>query len=132
MPSFAMERKVEGPVAGIDEVGRGPLAGPVYAAAVILNPRKLPKGVNDSKAMSEARRDALFDDIMKKALAVGIGMATVEEIDSINILQATMLAMTRAVEALPLRPVLALVDGNRVPVGLPCPAKPGIPELVRD
>jgi len=74
MPSFAMERKAAGPVAGIDEVGRGPLAGPVYAAAVILNPRKLPKGVNDSKAMSEARREALFDDIMQKALAVGIGI----------------------------------------------------------
>jgi ribonuclease HII len=98
MPSFAIERKAQGPVAGIDEVGRGPLAGPVYAAAVILNPRKLPKGVNDSKAMSEARREALFDDIMQKALAIGIGMATVEEIDSINILQATMLAMTRGLD----------------------------------
>ena len=65
MPSFAMERKAEGPVAGIDEVGRGTLAGPVYAAAVILNPRKLPKGVDDSKAMSEARREVLFDEIMK-------------------------------------------------------------------
>jgi ribonuclease HII len=126
MPSFAIERKAQGPVAGIDEVGRGPLAGPVYAAAVILNPRKLPKGVNDSKAMSEARREALFDDIMQKALAIGIGMATVEEIDSINILQATMLAMTRAVDALALKPALALVDGNRVPAGLPCPATPVI------
>ena len=123
MPSFALERKTDGPVAGIDEVGRGPLAGPVYAAAVILNPRKLPKGIDDSKAMSEAKREAAFDEIMRKALGVGIGMASVEEIDGINILQATMLAMSRAVEALTVRPVFALVDGNRVPTGLPCPAQ---------
>lgn len=123
MPSFALERKTDGPVAGIDEVGRGPLAGPVHAAAVILNPRKLPKGIDDSKAMSEAKRDAAFDEIMRKALAVGIGMASVEEIDGINILQATMLAMTRAVDALAVRPVFALVDGNRVPAGLTCPAQ---------
>jgi len=123
MPSFALERKTDGPVAGIDEVGRGPLAGPVHAAAVILNPRKLPRGIDDSKAMSEAKREAAFDEIMRKALAVGIGMASVEEIDDINILQATMLAMTRAVDALSLRPVFALVDGNRVPTGLPCPAQ---------
>ena len=123
MPSFALERKTDGPVAGIDEVGRGPLAGPVYAAAVILNPRKLPRGIDDSKAMSEATREAAFDEIMRKALAVGIGMASVEEIDGINILQATMLAMARAVDALSLRPVFALVDGNRVPTGLPCPAQ---------
>lgn len=123
MPSFALERKTDGPVAGIDEVGRGPLAGPVYAAAVILNPRKLPKGIDDSKAMSEAKREAAFDEIMRKALGVGIGLASVEEIDGINILQATMLAMSRAVEALTVRPVFALVDGNRVPTGLPCPAQ---------
>jgi len=123
MPSFALERKTDGPVAGIDEVGRGPLAGPVYAAAVILNPRKLPKGIDDSKAMSEAKREAAFDEIMRKALGVGIGLASVEEIDGINILQATMLAMSRAVEALTVRPAFALVDGNRVPTGLPCPAQ---------
>jgi len=123
MPSFALERKTGGPVAGIDEVGRGPLAGPVHAAAVILNPRKLPKGIDDSKAMTEAKREAAFDEIMRKALAVGIGMASVEEIDGINILQATMLAMTRAVDALAVTPVFALVDGNRVPTGLPCPAQ---------
>jgi ribonuclease HII len=123
MPSFTLERKTEGPVAGIDEVGRGPLAGPVYAAAVILNPRKLPKGIDDSKAMSEAKRELAFGEIMTKALCVGVGMASVEEIDSLNILQATMLAMKRAVEALTIRPVLAVVDGNRTPPGLPCPAQ---------
>jgi ribonuclease HII len=123
MPSFALERKADGLVAGIDEVGRGPLAGPVYAAAVILNPRKLPKGINDSKAMTEGRRDLAYDEILRKALAVGIGMASVEEIDGINILQATMLAMTRAVDALPVQPAFALVDGNRVPTGLACPAQ---------
>jgi len=123
MPSFALERKMDGPVAGIDEVGRGPLAGPVHAAAVILNPRKLPRGIDDSKAMTEAKREAAFDEIMRKAIAIGIGLSTVEEIDGINILQATMLAMTRAVEALAIRPVFALVDGNRVPSGLACPAQ---------
>lgn len=115
MPSFALERKIDGPVAGIDEVGRGPLAGPVYAAAVILDPRKLPRGLDDSKAMSEARREKAFDDILRKALAIGIGMASVEEIDEINILQATMLSMQRAVGLLSCRPVHVLVDGNRLP-----------------
>ncbi|MEQ1756394.1 MAG: ribonuclease HII [Micropepsaceae bacterium] len=122
MPGFGLERKIDGPVAGVDEVGRGPLAGPVYAAAVILNPRKLPKGIDDSKAMTEARREKAFGEIMRVALAIGIGSASVEEIDDINILQATMRAMQRAVEQLALKPVWALVDGNRVPL-LPCPAQ---------
>jgi ribonuclease HII len=123
MPRFTLERRISGPVAGIDEVGRGPLAGPVLAAAVILDPSRLPRGLDDSKAMTEVRRDKAFDDIMARALAVGIGQASVEEIDSINILHATMLAMRRAVEALSLMPVHALVDGNRVPPGLPCPGE---------
>ena len=123
MPRFTLERRISGPVAGIDEVGRGPLAGPVLAAAVILDPARLPKGLDDSKAMTEARRDKAFDDIMARALAVGIGQASVEEIDTINILHATMLAMRRAVEALSLTPVHALIDGNRVPPGLPCPGE---------
>lgn len=122
MPSFGLERKIDGPVAGIDEVGRGPLAGPVYAAAVILNPRKLPKGLDDSKAMSEAKREKAFDEIMRVAFAVGIGSASVAEIDDINILQATMLAMQRAVDQLNVKPVKVLVDGNRVP-SLPFPAQ---------
>ena len=122
MPSFGLERKIDGPVAGIDEVGRGPLAGHVDAAAVILNPRKLPKGLDDSKAMSEAKREKAFGEIMRVALAVGIGSASVSEIDDINILQATMLAMQRAAEQLGARPVKALVDGNRVPA-LACPAQ---------
>ena len=125
MPRFTLERKIgrtlNGPVAGVDEVGRGPLAGPVYAAAVILNPIHLPKGVDDSKAMSEARRETAFDTIMRSALAVGIGIASVGEIDEINILQATMLAMRRAVDELQIKPVHALIDGNRVP-DLPCSA----------
>lgn len=99
---------------GIDEAGRGPWAGPVVAAAVILDPRRIPEGLNDSKKLTAVRRDALFGLIM--ALAdVGIGTATVAEIDTINILQANHLAMARAVEALTSIPTLALVDGNRAP-----------------
>jgi len=121
LPSFSRERKIEGPVAGIDEAGRGPLAGPVYAAAVILDPARLPRGVDDSKAMTAEAREKAFDKIMERALAVGIGVADVAEIDEINILQATMLAMQRAMERLSIAPVRALVDGNRAPV-LACPA----------
>jgi len=122
MPDFTLERRITGPVAGVDEVGRGPLAGPVYAAAVILDPARLPAGLDDSKKMSETRRDKAFDAIMTSALAVGIGVASVEEIDRINILAATMLAMRRAVDRLSVAPVHALIDGNKVPA-LPCPAE---------
>jgi len=115
LPSFSRERKIEGPVAGIDEAGRGPLAGPVYAAAVILDPARLPRGVDDSKAMTAEAREKAFDKIMERALAVGIGIASVAEIDEINILQATMLAMRRAAEQLSIAPVHAFVDGNRAP-----------------
>jgi ribonuclease HII len=121
MPDFTLERRITGPVAGVDEVGRGPLAGPVYAAAVILDSKRLPAGLDDSKKMSEARREKAFDAIMSSALAVGIGVASVEEIDRINILAATMLAMRRAVDRLSVAPVHALIDGNKVPA-LPCPA----------
>ena len=121
MPDFTLERRITGPVAGVDEVGRGPLAGPVYAAAVILDPARLPAGLDDSKKMSETRRDKAFDAIMTSALAVGIGVASVEEIDRINILAATMLAMRRAVDRLSVVPVHALIDGNKVPALL-CPA----------
>jgi ribonuclease HII len=122
MPDFTLERSIAGPVAGVDEVGRGPLAGPVHAAAVILDPARLPPGIDDSKKMSETRREKAFDAIMASAIAVGIGVASVEEIDRINILAATMLAMRRAVERLTIRPVHALVDGNKVPA-LACPAE---------
>ena len=100
-------------VCGIDEAGRGPLAGPVCAAAVILPPDCDIPGLNDSKKLSEKKREALFPVIQEKALAFGIGWATAEEIDRVNILQATFLAMARAVEALPTPADYALVDGNR-------------------
>jgi len=102
-------------IAGVDEAGRGPLAGPVMAAAVILNPEKEIKGLNDSKLLTEKKRDALYDLIYEHALAVSVGRADVEEIDRINILQASLLAMQRAVAGLKIRPHLALVDGNQSP-----------------
>ena len=116
---FAWERRAQeqglGPVCGIDEAGRGPLAGPVCAAAVILPLDCHIDGLNDSKKLSEKKREALFPLIQEKALAWGIGWASAEEIDAINILQATFLAMKRAVEQLSVQPGWALVDGNRMP-----------------
>lgn len=109
-------------VCGIDEAGRGPLAGPVCAAAVILPPDCDIPGLNDSKKLSEKKREALFPVIQEKAMAFGIGWATAEEIDRVNILQATFLAMARAVEALPAPADYALVDGNRMPP-LPIPGE---------
>lgn len=106
---------VEELVAGVDEVGRGPLCGPVVTAAVILDPARPIRGLNDSKKLTEARREALFDEIQEKALAWCIARAEVDEIDRLNILHATMLAMQRAVEGLPVIPKLALIDGNRCP-----------------
>jgi len=106
---------VEELVAGVDEVGRGPLCGPVVTAAVILDPSRPIKGLNDSKKLSEARREALFEEIREKALAWCIARADVHEIDQLNILHATMLAMQRAVEGLSVTPKLALIDGNRCP-----------------
>lgn len=107
--------KVEELVAGVDEVGRGPLCGAVVTAAVILDPARPILGLNDSKKLSEAKREKLFDEIKEKALAWCIARAEVEEIDQLNILQATMLAMQRAVEGLSVTPKLALIDGNRCP-----------------
>lgn len=104
-----------GLVAGVDEAGRGPLAGPVVAAAVILDELQPIAGLADSKALTAARRERLFDEIRAKALCCSIAQASVEEIDALNILQATMLAMRRAVQGLRLKPRLALVDGNRLP-----------------
>ncbi len=108
-------------ICGVDEAGRGPLAGPVMAAAVILAPHNPVAGLNDSKKLSEERREQLYVEIHEKALACCVGRAEVEEIDAINILQASLLAMRRAVEGLSLLPDHALVDGNRLP-RLPCPA----------
>jgi ribonuclease HII len=106
--------------AGVDEAGRGPLAGPVMAAAVILNPAQPIAGLADSKQLSKHRRDSLETEIKKKALAWSVASADVEEIDTLNILHATMLAMQRAVTALYPAPLLALIDGNRCPSPLPC------------
>lgn len=102
-------------ICGIDEAGRGPLAGPVYAAAVILPPDCVIDGLNDSKKLTEKKREKLFDEIKEKALAYGIASADEKEIDEINILNATFLAMKRAVDALSVKPDLALVDGNQKP-----------------
>ena len=107
---------VEGLTAGVDEAGRGPLAGPVVAAAVILDDLKPIKGLADSKVLTAKRREKLFDEIRAKALCCSIAQASVEEIDTLNILQATLLAMRRAVEGLRLKPVKVLVDGNRLPI----------------
>ncbi len=124
MAHFRIERRYlrEGrwPIAGIDEAGRGPLAGPVSVAAVILNPDNLPRGLDDSKALSESDRERLYEQIMKKALAVSVALASAREIDRINIRQATLDAMSRAAKSLSLAPVHVLVDGKDVPKGLPC------------
>ena len=104
-----------GLVAGVDEAGRGPLMGPVVAAAVILDDLHPIKGLADSKVLTALRREKLYDEIRAKALCCSIALATAEEIDTLNILQASMLAMKRAVEGLRLKPVKVLVDGNRIP-----------------
>jgi ribonuclease HII len=106
---------VEDLVAGVDEVGRGPLCGPVVTAAVILDPLRPIEGLNDSKKLTQARREALAIEIQEKALAWCVARADVHEIDELNILHATMLAMQRAVEGLSVVPKLALIDGNRCP-----------------
>ncbi len=114
----ALRQRSRWPVAGIDEAGRGPLAGPVAAAAVILDPANLPAGLADSKTLSAQVRDQLFEEILARAIAVGVGLASAAEIDRINIRQATFLAMRRA--CAPLSPNYILVDGNDFPPGLPC------------
>ncbi len=107
---------IDGLTAGVDEAGRGPLAGPVVAAAVILDDMNPIKGLNDSKKLSPKRREKLYDEIRAKALCCSVAQASVEEIDRLNILQATLLAMRRAVDGLRLKPHKVLVDGNRLPV----------------
>lgn len=113
-PNRKLEKEHPLPVVGVDEAGRGPLAGPVVAAAVILPERSVPRGINDSKKLTATARADLCARLMRVAV-VGVGMASVEEIDSLNILHATMLAMARAVDALGVAPGMVLVDGNRLP-----------------
>jgi ribonuclease HII len=126
-PAFRLERALlaQGlaPVAGVDEAGRGPLAGPVAAAAVILNPRDIPKGINDSKLLTPERRDILYDEIIHRAWAVSVAFVSAAEIDRVNIRQATLAAMRRAVETLAVVPAYVLIDGNDLPPRLPCPGK---------
>jgi ribonuclease HII len=124
MPDLSHERRLGGRIAGVDEVGRGPLCGPVVAAAVVLDLRRLPAalaGLDDSKRLTAARRED-FAAVLKTCAVIGIGAASVAEIDRLNILQASLLAMRRALAALPLPPDAALVDGNRAPAGLAFPA----------
>ena len=117
MPDFSFELEIGGRVAGVDEVGRGPLAGPVLAAAVVLNPDDIPEGLNDSKALSAKRREALYAELMARA-DVSVGSASVEEIDEHNILRASHIAMMRAIAGLSMPPDHVLIDGNMVPRGL--------------
>lgn len=125
MPDFSLEHQAGGLVCGVDEAGRGPWAGPVTAAAVILDPNtitpSLAQSLNDSKKLSPKKRDALIDPIKAEGIWA-VGQASVEEIDSLNILQATFLAMTRAVAGLGQKVDLALIDGNKIPPNLSCEA----------
>jgi len=122
MPDMLLELACPGPVCGIDEAGRGPWAGPVSAAAVILDPARVPEGLNDSKKLTAKARETLEIEIKAAAVAWGVGFASVEEIAELNILHATGLAMRRAVEQLSVTPVFALVDGN-YKFKLPCEIK---------
>ena len=126
LPDFSYEHEANKKgykfVCGVDEAGRGPLAGPVCAAAVILPDGEQIEGLNDSKKLSEKKREALYDVIVEKALAYAVAYGTLEEIEEFNILNATYLAMNRAIEGLPVKADFALVDGNRVPkdIKIPC------------
>ena len=119
--SFELSLSSHGAIAGVDEVGRGPLAGPVVAAAVILDPNAIQDGINDSKRLTAARRESLAESLAASA-QVGIGLATPAEIDEHNILRASHFAMCRAIAALPVRPAHVLIDGNLIPRGLDTPA----------
>lgn len=125
-PDFRLESRLRRlgvwPVAGVDEVGRGPLAGPVAAAAVILDPARLPAGLDDSKVLSQREREAAFERILQGACAVAVAFVTPAEIDAMNIRQATLAAMTRAVAGLSIAPKFALVDGSDPP-RLSCPCR---------
>lgn len=113
-PSYKFDQDYETPIIGVDEVGRGPLAGPVISAAIILNKEKIPEGINDSKKLSKKKREVINEELISKH-SFAIGVASVEEIDKINILQASLLAMKRAVLNLNIKPQTILVDGNKLP-----------------
>lgn len=127
LPDFSFEQAALArgarAVAGVDEAGRGPLAGPVTAAAVVLDPARIPKGLNDSKRLSATTRATLAEVILAQARAAAVAHASVAEIDALNILQASHLAMRRALAALHLPPDHAVIDGNRLPADLCCPAE---------
>lgn len=126
-PDFALETRARGagqwPVAGLDEAGRGPLAGPVVAAAVILDPDRIPAGLDDSKRLGAEARERLFAELCNCALAISVASLSAAAIDRTNILRASLEAMRRALAGLPVAPALALADGRDVPPGLPCPAR---------
>jgi len=122
IPDWSFERQYTAPVCGVDEAGRGPLAGPVVAAAVYFPYRRAPQGLNDSKRLSHTQRERLLNIISQSAM-IGIGISEPEEIDRINILQASLTAMKRAILDLEIRPAAALIDGNKIPnIDLPCQA----------
>lgn len=125
MPDFELEKalKIKGKnfICGVDEAGRGPLAGPVCAAAVILPDDLVIEGLNDSKKLSEKKREALYDIIIENAISYSIAFGTLEEIEEYNILEATYIAMNRAIDGLDVKPDYALIDGNRVPKGIKIP-----------
>lgn len=127
MPDFSIEKAaIERGfkyICGVDEAGRGPLAGPVCAAAVILPPETEIEGLNDSKKLSEKKREALYDIICEKALAYCVAYGSLEEIESLNILEATFLAMNRSIVGLPITPDYALIDGNAIPKGIKIPCE---------
>ena len=113
-PSYKFDQAYETPIIGVDEVGRGPIAGPVISAAIILNKEKIPEGINDSKKLSKKKREVINEELISQH-SFAIGIASVEEIDKINILQASLLAMKRAVLNLNIKPQTILVDGNKLP-----------------
>ncbi|APH71159.1 ribonuclease HII [Aquibium oceanicum] len=125
-PDFSIEKRLiargKGPVCGLDEAGRGPLAGPVVAAAVILDPKRIPKGLDDSKRLKPCDRERLFEEIVRKAVAVSVASVAADGIDTINILRASLEAMRRAAATLCVTPRHALVDGRDIPPGLGCDA----------
>ena len=127
MPTFEYELNAKSNgyklVCGVDEAGRGPLAGPVCAAAVILPGNCIIEGLNDSKKLSAAKREKLYDEVKEKAIAWSVAYASVEEIESVNILNATYLAMNRAIEGLNINADYALIDGNRIPTGIKIPCE---------
>lgn len=126
-PDFSIERRAMKrglwPIAGVDEAGRGPLAGPVVAAAVILDPKRIPKGLDDSKRLTAEERENLFESILKKALAVSFASCSAETIDRTDIRKASLEAMRRSTCGLSLAPAFAITDGLDVPAGLPCPGE---------